>query len=167
VDVPSTPYKALSDRHFHYPALTALEFHSRIAPTYTSVFEYIGRSGSSFMLRRFGAEYVIHSDDEVYYFNKSISAVPRAPGFKTTEKEYKIVKFLSTWVASFANERNPTPPNSGIIWNGTWEPWQNIPNQMKCLHINDRIRLLPDPISERLIFWKNLAQSYAFDTYWF
>jgi len=48
---------------------------------------------------------VIHADDEVYYFNVTTSTVRRIPGFKTTEKEYNIVKFLTGWVTNFARER--------------------------------------------------------------
>ncbi|CAG7717499.1 unnamed protein product [Allacma fusca] len=90
-----------TDRYFSPGIYRGLQLHSRIAPTYSSVFNYRGRFGipTAFGLGNERSKYKVgHSEDLFYVFNMSTYS----QGLKLTDPEYEISKFMVNSIVNFA-----------------------------------------------------------------
>ena len=91
-----------TDALFYLPFHKSIQAHFRIAPTYATIFGFKGTYGFGSLFGYQQSDYgVAHTDDIWFYLNSTTYL----PGFRTTDPDYEMVKFMTNWIYQFATTR--------------------------------------------------------------
>ncbi|XP_013146624.1 PREDICTED: esterase FE4-like [Papilio polytes] len=134
----------VSDAYFGRDTVMFVEHMSKyIKDNYLCYFSYSGNMNTSLM-RRLGCAGATHGDLIQYLFYRKTKAD------KCTEKDKKIVDFLSEAWCNFAKNGKPTWKNQPV----EWLPY-DVRNKY-TLHVDDDIKLVFNPNWERYCVWDKL-----------
>uniref|UniRef100_W8B8I9 carboxylesterase n=1 Tax=Ceratitis capitata TaxID=7213 RepID=W8B8I9_CERCA len=155
----------LSDYHFVVDLQQAAKLQVQYkpnSPLYCYRFDYTG--GRDLLKRLFHMESLpgaCHADELNYLFQ-----TPRIDSRKFAEKDKLIIKRLSALWTNFARYGNPTPAESdftrdlGCVWTPTNGAAKEENISLDCFIIDEECRMLRNPDSERIEFWKEIYQRY-------
>ncbi|CAG7821889.1 unnamed protein product [Allacma fusca] len=138
-----------SDRIFVNEFHEALLAHSKIAPTYAYIFRYKGKYNvANFMginTPEWGAG---HAEDVFYMFNSSVLY----HGFKKSDPERQLSQLMVNLVSNFAARMEPMLTLNDSQPVRIWHPVD--PNDVKFLQLDWNIKMIPEPFTDRINFWK-------------
>ncbi|CAG7815080.1 unnamed protein product [Allacma fusca] len=141
-----------TDRHFGNSLHKALQYHSKIAPTYSYVFDFMGKYNLGNLIGQRQHEWGVgHAEDTFYLFNSSSSYA----GFKKSDPELKLSSIMVNVICNFVRTGKPTYTTENAT---TWDIWERIedPDAMSFLQLATDIKMVPEPHQNRIKFWEGL-----------
>ncbi|CAL8114264.1 unnamed protein product [Orchesella dallaii] len=145
----------VSDRYFRVGIHRALALHSKIAPTYASLFGFRSQIGFPSIWGDSPNDYGVgHASDNGFYFNSSLYFLP----LKLGTPSYDVSRMLINLAANFARKREPflTYRNGNVI--KLWKPAMYHGKDLRFLLIdNENVVMIPEPRKYAIRFWESLG----------
>ncbi|XP_026739974.1 esterase FE4-like [Trichoplusia ni] len=144
--------KLNTELYFEAPAI--LESQAIIKITKANVFNYYfnysgGRNFLKFLSGFKNEEGASHSDEILYLFKGKIWPFP------ISEKDQKIIDWMTTMWTNFAKYGHPTPSNELPV---VWKPSQK--EDVNMLYIDEELKMGPIPNPEANKIWKDVYEKY-------
>ncbi|CAG4948895.1 unnamed protein product [Parnassius apollo] len=134
----------ISDAYFARDTVMLIEYLSKFnKDTFFCFFSYCGNMNTSLM-RKLGFKGATHGDLIQYVFYRKNKAV------KCTEKDQKIVDFLSEAWCNFAKNGKPTWRDQRI----QWLPYDH--RNRLCMHVDEELQLVTNPKWKKYLIWADL-----------
>uniref|UniRef100_A0A182JPS1 carboxylesterase n=1 Tax=Anopheles christyi TaxID=43041 RepID=A0A182JPS1_9DIPT len=158
----------LSDNEYITATLTAAELVAKFQPKvkhYCYYFTYDGRWGNiKRLLNMSDLPGVCHGDDVFYMFSSALNA-----SLPEDADEVRIRRAFVTMWSNFAHGGDPTPEcediAAGLV---RWEPIEPCAGKgyfkLRCLQIDQSMKMVANPFLKRNTFWKDLFRTYGYGT---
>ncbi|CAL8114282.1 unnamed protein product [Orchesella dallaii] len=150
-----------TDRYFNTGNRKTLEYHSKIAPTYSYIFGYKNPKGFANLFGMDHKEYgVSHSEDVSFIYNSSTYW----ESFDDHNGSLDISKLVVSLFTNFISTGEPLYTSENGTEHRIWEPVKDPSNPM-FLQIDSEVTMISDPVKREMKFWETLGlnDSYAYE----
>ncbi|ODM96248.1 Venom carboxylesterase-6, partial [Orchesella cincta] len=145
----------VSDRYFRVGIHRAIALHSKIAPTYASLFGFRSQIGFPSLWGDSPNDYGVgHASDNGFYFNSTLYFLPLQLGTPS----YDVSRMLINLAVNFAKKREPflNYRNGNVI--KIWKPAMYHGKDLRFLLIdNENVIMIPEPRQYAIRFWESLG----------